>query len=189
MSLLTVFIIFACICVDNMVTAQMSSAKMNKENKTVFSVKLALFFTGANVVFLGLGYLAGSIFFHNWAHVAPYWVAFAFLLLLGIKLMLESIEKSPSFGDGDIGSLRKLIKVSVLIGLNSFLAGYALETMAQGFFPEVILLLVTTFLMTLLGAHLGTNSETQPQKTLLSKRLELAAGVVLCVIAICLIII
>lgn len=189
MSLLTVFIIFVCICVDNMVTAHMSSVNMNKENKTVFPVRMALFFTGANVIFLGLGYLISVLFFRNWVYFAHRWVAFAFLLLLGIKLMLESIEKSPSFRDGDIGSLRKLIKVSVLIGLNSFLVGYALETMDRGFFPEVILLLITTFLMTLLGSHLGGSVEASGHKTLLSKRLELAAGVVLAVIAICIIII
>ena len=169
MGLISVLIVFICICVDNMVSANMSSAKMTKENKTVFSVKLALFFTGANVVLFGVGYLVSIIFFRNWVYFAHNWVAFAFLLLLGIKLMLESIEKSPSFGDSDVGSLRKLIKVSLLIGLNSFLVGYALETMDRGFFPEVILLLVTTFLMTLLGSHLGAGADAHANKTFLSK--------------------
>ncbi len=189
MGLLSVLIIFICICVDNMVSANMSAVKMTKENKSIFSVKMALFFTGANVVFLGLGYLVSIIFFRNWVYFAHHWVAFAFLLLLGMKLMLESIEKSPSFGDSDIGAWRKLIKVSCLIGLNSFLVGYALETMDRGFFPEVVLLLITTFVMTLLGAHLGSGSDPQNDKTLLSKRLELVAGIVLIIMGIRLIII
>lgn len=189
MGLLSVLIIFICICADNMVSANMSSARMTKENKTVFSVKMALFFTGANMLFLGLGYLVSILFFRDWVYFAHNWVAFAFLLLLGIKLMLESIEKSPSFADSDVGSVRKLLKVSCLIGLNCFLAGYALETMDRGFFPEVILLLITTFLMTLLGAHLGAGADTQKDKTFLSKRLELAAGVVLVIMAIRLIVI
>lgn len=189
MGLLSVLIIFICICVDNMVSANMSAVQMTKENKSVFSVKMALFFTGANVVLFGLGYLVSMLFFRNWVYFAHNWVAFAFLLLLGIKLMLESIEKSPSFRDSDVGSLRKLFKVSALIGLNGFLVGYALETMDRGFFPEVILLLVITFVLTLLGAHLGAGSDPQNPKTLLSKRLELVAGIILIIMAIRLIIV
>lgn len=188
MGLLSVIIIFMCICVDNMVSANMSANKMTKENKTVFSVKMALFFTGANVLLLGLGYLFSKLFFHGWVYFAHHWVAFAFLLLLGIKLMLESIEKSPSFNDVDAGNTGKLLKVSALIGLNCFLVGYALETMGRTFFPEVLLLLILTFVQTLLGTHLGGTAE-QNHRTLLVKRFELAAGVILIIMAIRLIII
>jgi hypothetical protein len=43
MNMLSVIIIFVCICVDNMVSANMSAVKMTKENKSVFSVKLRWF--------------------------------------------------------------------------------------------------------------------------------------------------
>lgn len=181
MGIISVIIIFICICVDNMVSANMTAVNMTKENKSVFSVKMALFFTAFNVVFFGVGYLISMLFFRNWVYFAHNWVAFAFLLLLGIKLILESIEKSPSFRDEDAGHTRKLIKVSALIGLNSLLVGYAFETMDRAFFPEVILLLVLTFLMTLLGSHFT--------KSLISKKIELAAGIVLIIMAIRMIII
>ena len=54
MNMLSVIIIFVCICVDNMVSANMSAVKMTKENKSVFSVKLALVFTLFNVLLFGL---------------------------------------------------------------------------------------------------------------------------------------
>ncbi len=188
MGLLSVILIFTCLCVDNMVSANMSANKMKKENKSVFSVKMALFFAGANVLMLGLGYLFSKVFFHSWVYFAHHWVAFAFLLLLGIKLMLESIEKSPSFSDVDAGHTGKLVKVSALIGLNYFLAGYALETMGRSFFPEVLILLILTFVLTLLGTHLGGGAE-QNHKSLLIKRVELVAGIVLIIMGIRLIII
>lgn len=181
MGIISVIIILICICVDNMVSANMTAVNMTKENKSVFSVKMALFFTAFNVVLFGIGYLISILFFRNWVYFAHNWVAFAFLLLLGIKLILESIEKSPSFRDEDAGHTRKLIKVSALIGLNSFLVGYAFETMDRAFFPEVILLLVLTFLMTLLGSHFT--------KSLISKKIELVAGIVLIIMAIRMIII
>ncbi|MBQ3666661.1 MAG: manganese efflux pump [Elusimicrobiaceae bacterium] len=179
MSMLSVIIIFVCICVDNMVSANMSAVKMTKENKSVFSVKLALVFTIFNVLLFGLGYII-SILFHGWSYFAHNWVVFAFLLLLGIKFMLEYIEKSPSFGDADAGDNWKLAKVSALIGMNSFLVGYALETVGRAFFPDVMLLLIITFVLSLLGAHLGGADS----KNLLSKKLELIAGIVLIVMSI-----
>ena len=94
--------------------------------------------------------------------------------------MLEYIEKSPSFGDADAGDNWKMVKVSALIGMNSFMVGYALETMDRAFFPEVLLLLIFTFVLSLLGAHLGG----EDTKNLLSKKLELVAGIVLIVMSI-----
>ncbi len=185
MGIISVIIIFICICVDNMVSANMSAIKMTKENKSIFSVKMALAFTIFNVLLFGLGYILSILFFHRWVSFAHNWVAFAFLLLLGIKLMLESIEKSPSFGDVDAGDNWKLAKVSALIGMNSFLVGYALETMDRAFFPEVILLIILTFVMSLLGTHLGG----VVGKNLFSKKLELVAGIILIIMGIRLIVV
>ena len=169
-----------CICVDNMVSANMTAINMTKENKSVFSVKMALFFTAFNVLFLGVGYLVSMIFFRGWIYFVHNWVAFAFFLLLGIKLIMESIEKSPSFKNEDAGNTRKLIKVSVLLGLNSFLVGYALEIMDRSFFPEVLFLLVISFLLTLFGSHLGGLHA----KNLISKKIELVAGILLIIMGI-----
>lgn len=185
MGIIAVTIIFLCICVDNMVSANMSAMKMTSERKSVFSIKMALFFAGFNALFFGLGYLVSIIFFRDWVYFAHNWVAFAFILLLGIKFMLESIEKSPSFSNLDADDNRKMIKVSSVIGLNSFLVGYAVETMDKSFFPQVLILLFVTFVMTLLGFHLGSKTT----KTIASKKVELIAGLILIVMAVRLIIV
>ncbi|WP_428071038.1 manganese efflux pump MntP family protein [Candidatus Avelusimicrobium alvi] len=185
MGIIAVTIIFLCICVDNMVSANMSAMKMTSERKSVFSIKMALFFAGFNALFFGLGYLVSIIFFRDWVYFAHNWVAFAFILLLGIKFMLESIEKSPSFSNLDADDNRKMIKVSSVIGLNSFLVGYAVETMDKSFFPQVLILLFVTFAMTLLGFHLGSKTT----KTIASKKVELIAGLILIVMAVRLIIV
>ena len=185
MGIIAVTIIFLCICVDNMVSANMSAMKMTSERKSVFSIKMALFFAGFNALFFGLGYLVSIIFFRDWVYFAHNWVAFAFILLLGIKFMLESIEKSPSFSNLDADDNRKMIKVSSVIGLNSFLVGYAVETMDKSFFPQVLILLFVTFAMTLLGFHLGSKTT----KTIPIKKGELIAGLILIVMAVRLIIV
>lgn len=175
MSILAVIFIFVCICVDNMVCANMSAMKLDAANRNIFSIKMALFFAGFNALFFGLGYLISIIFFRDWVYFAHNWVAFAFLLLLGIKFMLESIEKSPSFTNLEAHDTRKLFKVSTLMGLNSFLVGYAVETMDTSFFPQVAFLIIITFCLTLLGFHLGNKNS----KTVASKKVELLAGIAL----------
>lgn len=185
MGIITVTVIFLCICVDNMVSANMSAMKLTSENKSIFSIKMALFFTAFNGLFFGLGYLISILFFRNWVHFAHNWVAFAFILLLGIKLMLESIEKSPSFTNLEVRDTNKMFKISSLLGLNSFLVGYAVETMDKSFFPQVIILMIITLALTLLGFHLGNASS----KTIISKKVEFVSGIVLTLIAISLIIV
>ncbi len=184
MDIISVIIIFICICVDNMVCANMSAMKMTPEQKSVFSIKVSLFFSGFNALFFGLGYLISIVFFRDWVYFAHNWVAFAFLLLLGIKFMLESIEKSPSFNTVDIDDSKKLFKVSILMGLNAFLVGYAVETMDTSCFPQLVFLFLITFGMTLLGFHLGN----QTSKTIASKKVELIAGIILIIMAIKLIV-
>ena len=185
MGIISVVIIFLCICVDNMVSANMSAMKMTSEKKSIFSIKLALFFTGFNVLLFAAGYLLSMIFFRGWVHFANNWVAFAFLLLLGIKFMLESIEKSPSFSSVDADNTRKLIQVSAIFGMNAFLVGYAMETMDKSFLLPAVLLVIISFLMTLGGFHLGKKTS----KTVASKRIELVAGLILIVMAVKMIII
>ena len=87
MGMLAVILIFICICVDNMVCANMSAMKLEAGNKDIFSIKMALFFAGFNALFFGLGYLISIIFFRDWVYFAHNWVAFSFLLLLGICLI------------------------------------------------------------------------------------------------------
>lgn len=184
MGIISVIIIFICICVDNMVSANMSAMNITTD-RSVFSIKLALFFAGFNTLGFALGYIISMIFFRNWVYFAHNWVAFAFLLLLGIKFMLESIEKSPSFRTTEVSNTSKLLKVSSLIGFNAFLVGYAAETMDTAFFPQFVFLALITFGMTLLGFHLGNPNS----KTIASKKVELVAGIILIVMAVRLIIV
>ena len=185
MGIIAVTIIFLCICVDNMVSANMSSIKMKTDVKNIFSIKLAVFFAAFNALLFGFGYLVGAIIFNDWIYLAQNWVAFAFILLLGIKFMLESVEKSPSFNEDEVNNNRKLVKVSALFGLNALLVGFASNTMQKGWFPQILILMVITFGFTLLGFHLGERNN----KVITSKRFEFISGLLLVIMALRLIII
>jgi len=185
MSILVIILIFICIGVDNMVSSNMSAMKITTANRSIFSVKLGLFFMLFNSLWYLVGYILSGLFFHSWTLRSQNWVAFAFILLLGIKLILESIEKSPSFSNTDASSTGKMAKVAMEIGLNSLLVGFAAETMGRSFFPQIMILMVITFLMSILGFHLGKPES----KTIVSKKVELVAGIILIFIALGLIVI
>lgn len=184
MGLIAMIIIFICLCTDNMVTANMSAMNMELKTKSVFSIKAAFFFAGFNALLFTLGYLFSIIFFRGYFVHANNWIAFAFLLLLGIKYMLETIEKSPSFKENEADDTRKMVRVALLSASQLFWVGYALELMGKSWFPQVLFLLVISFLMTVLGFHLGSKSS----KTVCTKKAEFAAGLVLVVMAVRLII-
>lgn len=184
MGLIAVIIIFICLCTDNMVTANMSAMNLDPKAKSVFSIKAAFYFAGFNALIFTAGYLFSMIFFRSYFVHANNWIAFAFLLLLGIKYMLETIEKSPSFKAGEVDDNKKMVRVSALSAAPYFLVGYALELMDKGWFPQVLFLIVLTFGLTVLGFHLGSKTS----KSIVTKKAEFVAGLILVIMAIRLII-
>ncbi len=180
MGLIALIIIFICLCTDNMVSANMTATKMELKTKSVFSIKSAVFFSGFNAIFFTIGYIFSILFFRGYFVNVANWIAFAFLLLLGIKHMLEMLEKSPSFKEEEADDTKKLVKVAALSASQFFLIGYALELFGKSWFPQVLFLLVISFLMTVLGFHMGTKSS----KTIVGKKVEFVAGLVLVIMAI-----
>ncbi len=184
MGIIAMIIIFICLCTDNMVTANMSGMNLDPKTKSVFSIKAGLFFALLNGLFFTVGYIFSIIFFRGYFVKAAHWVAFAFLLLLGIKYMMEAIEKSPSFQEKDITDGAKMWKIAITTGSQFFFVGYPLELMGKSWFPQILFLLIITFLMTILGFHIGTKTS----KSIFSKKLEFVGGLILIILAIRLII-
>ncbi len=184
MGLVAVIIIFICLCTDHLVTANMSSMNMELKTKSVFSIKAAFYFAGFNALLFTAGYLFSIIFFRPYFVNANNWIAFAFLLLLGIKCMLETIEKSPSFKEKEVDDSKKMVRVSALAAAPFFLVGYALELMGKSWFPQILFLIVISFAMTVLGFHLGRKTA----RSIRGKKTEFVAGLVLAFMAIRLIV-
>ena len=184
MGIFAVILIFICLCTDNMVIANMSGTNMGVKTKSIFSIKTGLYFAGCNALLFTLGYLFSIFFFRVYFVPARRWIAFAFLMLLGIKYMLETIEKSPSFKENEVDDGAKMWRVSLLTALQFAMVGYPLELMGKSWFPQVLFLLVITFLMTILGFHLGIKDS----KRIITKYIEFVAGVILVFMAVRLIV-
>jgi len=177
-----VLLIFICIAVDNMVIANMSGMKpQNAQSRSSLSLKIAIMFALFNGVMLLVGYILG--YFWMSAAFGPKsvaWVNFAFITLIGIRLLLESIEKSPSFAITDDGINGKFVKVSLLVSLNYMLIGFALRITASSLSWNFFGLLFISVAAGIIGFGLGSPDS----KSIASKKLEAVAGIILIVIAI-----
>lgn len=176
---LAIFVIISlCIAVDNMVIANMSGAKpQNKTSCNNLAFKIALLFMTFNCAMLIAGYIVGYIWTGgNWGPKTVAWVSFAFIALIGVRLLLESIEKSPSFSISDEGLNKKLVKVSALVACNYALLGFVVYIGGGDLMWNLFLLLIISLASGILGFSLGKPSA----KTNVSgKKIETVAGIIL----------
>jgi len=187
MELLAVTFMFIFLCVDNMVMANMSGMKpQNNDVRSRMSLKIAFSFSLFHVIFLVIGWLLAALFWPaGRTFLAASWVAFAFIALIGIRLLLETVEKSPSFSAADEGVNKKIIKTSAWLALNTLMIGFAMKIMnASHLFWAVFILFAVSMVMSLLGFLTGKPDS----KKISTKIAESIAGVAMIVMAIRLII-
>lgn len=169
-----ILLVFICICMDGMVIANMSGMKpQNDDKRSRLALKLALMFTLIHVIMLLLGYVLAWLFAPE-AYLARLWIAFSIIMLMGIRLLLESIEKSPSIAVTDEDMNKKLLKISFVLGGNTAFLGFVLYCMNRALFLPVIMLIFVSMAMTMLGFFWGKPSS----KEIASKKLEAAAGII-----------
>ncbi len=177
-----ILIIFLCIAVDNMVVANMSGMKpQNNDVRSSLSLKIAIMFVVFNVLLLLVGYFLGYLWIsQGFGPRAVAWVTFAFITLIGIRMLLESIEKSPSFAITDAGLNGKLVKVALLIALNFMMVGFVMKITGAGIAWSFFALVFISIAAGVLGFGLGTPDA----KSIASKKMEAVAGITLIIAAI-----
>jgi|GEM_PF-1654346 len=184
MELWAVSIMFICLCVDNMVMANMSGMKpQNNDVRSRLSLRIALSFSIFHVLLFVVGYAIAMLI---WSPVrsamASVWVSFAFIALIGIRLLLETVEKSPSFSVADEGVNKKLIKTSIWLALNTLMIGFAVRIMAATYalFWPIFILFAVSMILSLLGFLIGKPDS----KKISTKIVESAAGIVMIIMAV-----
>ncbi|MGB2579948.1 putative Mn2+ efflux pump MntP [Elusimicrobium simillimum] len=178
-----VLIMFICLCVDNMVMANMSAMKSQNNNvRSSLSLRIALTFSIFHALFLLAGYLIAYIWPAQYSWTASVWISFAFVMLIGIRLLLETVEKSPSFGIDDPEMNPKLIKTGMLLALNSAMLGFALQIMSVNY--SLVWPLFALFAVSMIMSLLGFLFGRPDSKRISSKVVESVAGIVMIVLAI-----
>jgi putative Mn2+ efflux pump MntP len=181
MSILTMMLVLLCISSGCFAIGAVSGSKLGNSYNSAVTLKTAMVFVVSNLVALSLSFIVGRLLYDLVAQVAV-WLAFAMVLIIGVRLLLESIERSPSLNYTDIVNGNYLIRVAVQASVDSFLLGFtiALFHNAKIFLLALFLSAALNFFFTLFGLSHG---HTFP-KTIIGKRMELVAGIVVIVTAI-----
>ncbi|WP_424245036.1 putative Mn2+ efflux pump MntP [Elusimicrobium posterum] len=185
MEIWAIIIMFMCLCVDNMVMANMSAMKPeNTNSRNSLSLKIALIFSVFHALFLFIGYVLAYLVTamrgaYSWK--AQLWISFSFVMLIGIRLLVETVEKSPSFSVNDSDLNPKMAKTAMLIGLNSVLLGYAIYIVKTNyhFFWAILALFAISMIFSMAGFFMGRPDS----KKISSKVLESVAGIIMIILA------
>lgn len=117
------------------------------------------FFQGAMPL---LGYSIGQLF-ADVIRSVDHWIAFVILLLIGIKMIIESIKKSKqkdNYGCEEECTeenfrLRYLTVLAVATSIDAMATGLIFTAYPAMILPAVLIIAATTFVFSLLGVKLG----------------------------------
>ena len=132
-------------------TAGVGNAKMKLKSMLTFPLTLAIFQGG----FFLLGGAAGSKFLSTIEHY-DHWIAFALLLLIGGKMILESLKKDNGDANINFFAIRNEIIIAISTSIDALTVGIAYmyyKSMPMTY--SALIVAFTTFLFSVMGLMIG----------------------------------
>ena len=183
MSILTIVLVLLCISIGCFAIGAMSGGKLGGAYNSAVTLKTALVFVVANLISLSLSFIVGRLLF-EWYYAVVTWLAFALMFIIGVRLLLESIERTPSLNYTDIVQSNYLIRVAVQGSVDSFMFGFTLALFFGGRIGVFMLALLISAIFNFFSTILGLSHGHAFPRTVIGKRLELLAGIVMVIISI-----
>jgi len=150
-----------------------------KENNSLrgLAFKCACYFGLLQGLMPLFGYLGGHSAF-GWVEVYANWIAFALLLLIGVKMVFESFSEGI---EEDISQIthRVLLMLAIATSIDALAAGFTLTLLPVNALLACTIIGVTTFGFSWLGVYVGNKTGTA-----LESRAERVGGIVLIFISI-----
>ena len=119
-----------------------------------------------------IGYLGGKSLL-GWLDGYTHWLAFALLLAIGLKMLLEGFRDSPEKAIPTVTG-RVLLLLAVATSIDALAAGFTLPLFPVNAYIACMLIGVITFVLSVLGVAIGRRSGTW-----LESKAELFGGTVL----------
>lgn len=122
-----------------------------------------------------IGYLAG-VGLSSMIGAVDHWVAFALLLIIGAKMIYESLTEPVEENIAHLTNRVMLILV-IATSIDAMAAGFTLTLIKVPVPVSIVIIGMTTFLFSYVGVRMGAKSGT-----FLEQKAEIAGGVVLILI-------
>jgi len=146
------------------------------EHKTrTLAVQAAIYFGLFQALMPLIGFLGGKGVL-GWVEDYAHWIAFFLLLLVGAKMIYESVSEGI---EGDIAQIthKMLLILAIATSIDAMAAGFALTLIEVNPFFACAVIGVTTFIFSWLGVFVGAKSGTY-----LEGKAELFGGIILIII-------
>ncbi|WP_448567686.1 manganese efflux pump MntP [Thalassotalea ganghwensis] len=145
------------------------------QNRAKLAVSAALYFGIFQALMPLIGYLGGKGllgFIEHYAH----WVAFALLLIIGVKMIYEAFSEGI---EEDIAQItqRVLLILAIATSVDAMAAGFSLTLLAVEPLSACLIIGLTTFIFSYIGVYVGAKSGTW-----LESKAEILGGIVLILI-------
>lgn len=130
-----------------------------KKLKLSHALSVGLWFGGFQALMPLLGYLLGSTFAEI-VSAFDHWIAFALLLLIGINMIKESLEKDDD--ECDCNKKQKnsfafltMFTLAVATSIDALAIGITFAFLKVAIIPAIITIGITTFLFSVAGLKIG----------------------------------
>jgi putative Mn2+ efflux pump MntP len=137
------------------------------------ALRMAFFFGFFQTLMPVLGWLAGLSFKTAIAGF-DHWLAFALLLFIGVKMILEARRAGGSCPRAGLPGLPILLGLAVATSIDALAVGLSLSLLAVDIITPVLIIGLVTFLLSLLGVLAGRRFGT-----LIAGKAEILGGLVL----------
>lgn len=147
------------------------------QNTTVIAFKAGIYFGVFQAIMPLISHFAG-IGLVQYVEQVDHWIAFGLLVLIGGKMIFESIKGDAS---EDISALinRIMLVLAIVTSIDALSAGYSLSLLNVDPFVAMFLIGLTTFCFSFVGVFIGERTGTR-----LESKIELVGGLVLIAIGI-----
>ena len=144
-------------------------------NRKKLALMAAIYFGVFQGIMPIFGYLGGKGIL-AWVESYAPWVAFVLLVLIGGKMIYESVTESI---EEDIAQIthKIMLILAIATSIDAMAAGFALPLLDIKFYTSCLIIGFTTYIFSFLGVFLGAKSGTW-----LESKAELFGGIVLILI-------
>lgn len=143
-----------------------------KKNTPGLALKAGFFFGIFQALMPFIGYLGGKGVL-GWIDAYAHWIAFGFLVLIGVKMIYEGFHEGIEDDISDITSKMMLI-LAVATSIDAMAAGFSLTLLDTNPYIACLVIGAVTFAFSWIGVLIGIKSGTW-----LESKAEIFGGIVL----------
>jgi putative Mn2+ efflux pump MntP len=135
------------------------------------ALRTGLFFGGFQALMPLIGWAAG-LTFSSWIKPFDHWIAFGLLILIGGKMVIDSLRPGDDHKVCDPENLATMTILAVATSIDALAVGLSLSFLDVQILPPVVIIGLVTFLLSFAGEWAGN-------RLAFGKRFEIIGGIVL----------